>query len=467
MNFSDLSSIGAGAAVDSDGRAADIARMGGAQGVPPDEAVESDSDREEGEFGALLDLLALATQAALPPAASRSQEAVGPTPGTLESLTVKQRRAVDVTEIFRQVTALAATTEPEPSPDASLAFPALDESGHEQGPSPVEVASLAAGAGTARTADAAREARALVEQAMAAARKAAAAEAVPTTDSKPVSQPLPAATTIAPEAASTKDVAVVARQKVDVEVAQPVDTTAPPAEQRPGDVSELATVPKLVTAAVAQVVPDKAAAAEPAAAVPPNAVAAAPEATTSSSLLGENASQGDGESPDGERAPSGQSGGARQSEATVIEPFSPQLAAKIYESAAAAASSPSPEVGELADVVPQIVRSIHLQSAGDVGHARVQLRPEHLGEVLVELRVEQGEVIASLEADVPAVREWIEARANELKEALGAQGLELLHFSVRDREERRREEPPEQQQPRKQKRHARSTEAVRFELPAA
>jgi flagellar hook-length control protein FliK len=466
MNFSDLSSIGAGAAVDSDGRAADIARMGGVPGVPPDEAVESDSDREEGEFGALLDLLALATQAALPPAASRSQEAVGATPGTLESLTVKQRHAVDVTEIFRQVTALAASA-PEPSTDASLAFPALDESGHEQGPSPVEVASLAAGEGTARTADAAREARALVEQAMAAARKAAAAEAVPTTDSKPVSQPLPAATTIAPEAASTKDVAVVARQKVDVEAAQAVDTTAAPAEQLPGDPSELATVPKLVTAAVAQVVPDKAAAAEPAAAVPANAVAAAPEATSSSSLLGENASHGDGPTPDGERAPSGQSGGARQSEATVIEPFSPQLAAKIYESAAAAASSPSPEVGELADVVPQIVRSIHLQSAGDVGHARVQLRPEHLGEVLVELRVEQGEVIASLEADVPAVREWIEARANELKEALGAQGLELLHFSVRDREERRREEPPEQQQPRKQKRHARSTEAVRFELPAA
>jgi flagellar hook-length control protein FliK len=149
----------------------------------------------------------------------------------------------------------------------------------------------------------------------------------------------------------------------------------------------------------------------------------------------------------------------------VVEAFSPQLAARIYESAAAAAASPSPETGELVDVVPQIVRSIQLQSVGEVGHARVQLRPEHLGEVVIELRVEQGEVIASLEADVPAVREWIEARADDLKQALGAQGLELLHFSVRDREESRREQPREQQ-PRKQKRQPGGDQPARFELAA-
>jgi flagellar hook-length control protein FliK len=67
----------------------------------------------------------------------------------------------------------------------------------------------------------------------------------------------------------------------------------------------------------------------------------------------------------------------------------------------------------------------------------VQLRPEHLGEVLVDLRVEHGEVIASLKAEVAEVREWIQARVDELRTALQAQGLQLAHLTVGDHEGRR------------------------------
>jgi chemotaxis protein MotD len=454
VNFADLSSIGAGA--DAADRTADVLALG----VPADEPVENDADREEGQFGALLDLLALATQTA-----PRPPEAAGPTPGTLESVTLKERPAVDATEIFRQVTALAATA-PEPGTEASLAFPAIEEGALEQEPPPVAPPSLAAGERVAQTVDAAREARALVTQAMAAARKAAAADKAPVAESKPVEPPSSAASASPPELAVAKAPGSAARQQVDIEVAQAVEPAGIPTERLARATTEVPAVPKQVATPVAPAVPETAAPVEPQVVVSASAVAAAPADAASSGLLGDSASQGDRPSSDGERAPSGQAGDARQPEATVAEPFSPQLAAKIYESAAAAASSLSPEMGELADVVPQIVRSIHLQSAGEVGHARVQLRPEHLGDVLVELRVEQGEVIASLEASRPEVREWIESRAEELKQALGAQGLELLHFSVRDGEESRREEPRERQQPRKQKRQAHDDEAVRFELPA-
>jgi hypothetical protein len=78
----------------------------------------------------------------------------------------------------------------------------------------------------------------------------------------------------------------------------------------------------------------------------------------------------------------------------------------------------------------QIVQSLRLHATSGGGEARVQLRPEYLGEVTVRVVVEHGTVSARLEADVPAVREWVERNELSLRQALGEHGLTLESLSV-------------------------------------
>jgi hypothetical protein len=121
---------------------------------------------------------------------------------------------------------------------------------------------------------------------------------------------------------------------------------------------------------------------------------------------------------------------------------------------------------DLADLTPQIVRSARLQLAGDIGQARIHLRPEHLGDVIVDLRVEQGDVIASLRADAPEVREWIQSRAEELRAALGAHGLDLVHVSVNEREQRQGKGQESEVKDKPKGRKAKGTETRVFEIAA-
>lgn len=95
--------------------------------------------------------------------------------------------------------------------------------------------------------------------------------------------------------------------------------------------------------------------------------------------------------------------------------------------AAAPQESREPELPE------QIVQSLRLQATAGGGEARVQLRPEYLGELTIRVVVEGGAVTARLEAEVPAVREWIERHEVSLRQALGEHGLTLDELSVSDR----------------------------------
>jgi flagellar hook-length control protein FliK len=369
--------------------------------------------------------------------------------------------------MFRQRAAVAVVPEPDQAIDATLELPLEQPRPESQPPLPG-----GDGAAPARAVDdgQARRAREIVARAIAAANQAAAGP-MPEAGLPAVAQPSEApgvAPFAAPEAAPQKDATTAARPN-DIEQSSPIDMAAPVTESA---AAESATPParaQNVTLHPVHGGADRAAVAEAQPAVATSEAPAPSPADASSASTGGNAADGGDRPSDGEQTPSGRSGhggASPRAEAIVVDAFPPQLAARIYESAAAAATSAPPEIGELGDVVPQIVRSITLQSVGEIGHARVQLRPEHLGEVVIELRVEQGDVIASLEADRPEVRAWIESQAGELREALAGQGLELTHLAVRDREESRREEPREHQ-PRKQKRQPRADQPLRFELPAA
>jgi flagellar hook-length control protein FliK len=93
------------------------------------------------------------------------------------------------------------------------------------------------------------------------------------------------------------------------------------------------------------------------------------------------------------------------------------------------------------DVPGQIVRAIAMHWRQGVGEARVHLHPEHLGEVTVALRVEQGSVVAHVRAESAAAVELIRTRQQELHSALEEQGLNLDRLVIDLDTDERRERP--------------------------
>ncbi|MGE0463714.1 MAG: flagellar hook-length control protein FliK [Vicinamibacterales bacterium] len=137
--------------------------------------------------------------------------------------------------------------------------------------------------------------------------------------------------------------------------------------------------------------------------------------------------------------------------------------------AAAPQESSEPELPE------QIVQSLRLQATAGGGEARVQLRPEYLGELTIRVVVEDGAVTARLEAEAPAVREWIERHEVSLRQALGEHGLTLDELSVSDRggsggalDEGERDDTAERESPQHHRRARRRADddEPRFEVTA-
>jgi flagellar hook-length control protein FliK len=174
-----------------------------------------------------------------------------------------------------------------------------------------------------------------------------------------------------------------------------------------------------------------------------------------------------GESPAPPRA------GLPPAGAPVLPPPAPDLRAPAplpaMATAVAAAGPPHD------DALPaQIIRSIRLQWQAGQGEARVQLRPDYLGELTIALKVEQGGVSALLHAEAPEVRRWIEANTATLRDALAEQGLRLDrlvvvdergHAESHDTERRQRQGDGPAQDPGSRRRRAREEAATPFTLP--
>jgi flagellar hook-length control protein FliK len=78
----------------------------------------------------------------------------------------------------------------------------------------------------------------------------------------------------------------------------------------------------------------------------------------------------------------------------------------------------------------QIVRSMRLHWRGANGEATLRLQPDHLGQVFVSVRVENGTVSATVRAETPAAQQWIQQHQQQLRDALDAQGLRMAQFHV-------------------------------------
>ncbi len=121
----------------------------------------------------------------------------------------------------------------------------------------------------------------------------------------------------------------------------------------------------------------------------------------------------------------------------------------------------------------QIVQSIRLQAHNGGGEAIIRLNPGYLGEVVVAVKVEQGNVFASLQAETPAVRQWAERNESVLRQALAEQGLQLDKLTVAEkaseseregaRDEARDEAREEHSQQQPRRRRPQSDEAT-FEV---
>jgi flagellar hook-length control protein FliK len=124
-------------------------------------------------------------------------------------------------------------------------------------------------------------------------------------------------------------------------------------------------------------------------------------------------------------------------------------AASLEKAAGVSASeAQAPEVTPLehAENVHTVVRSVRMHFNQGGGEARLQLNPEHLGQVTLTVKVDQGSVAAHIQAESPDARRWIESNQQELRSALEDQGLEVKELVVttdpdgqREREQQARE----------------------------
>ena len=112
-----------------------------------------------------------------------------------------------------------------------------------------------------------------------------------------------------------------------------------------------------------------------------------------------------------------------------------------------------------AETARSIVQTLRMQAASGGGTATLTLRPEYLGSLTVSLHVKEGGVVATMQAENSAVRSWIEANVQILRDGLAEQGLKLEQVIVSERQApdvpedaRRERQTGEQAPPRRMRR---------------
>lgn len=100
----------------------------------------------------------------------------------------------------------------------------------------------------------------------------------------------------------------------------------------------------------------------------------------------------------------------------------------------------APAISNEAGVARAIVQGMRLQWRAGVGEAVVQLDPKYLGVVSIALKVDNGVVTATLRADDPGVRSWMEANELLLRQGLADHGLSLARLVVSEPQQTKEQE---------------------------
>jgi flagellar hook-length control protein FliK len=109
------------------------------------------------------------------------------------------------------------------------------------------------------------------------------------------------------------------------------------------------------------------------------------------------------------------------------------------------------------------VHAIRINSRPGAWEATVRLKPEHLGDVTIALRVERNAVSAVVNAEAAGVRQWLESQEQAVRNGMAEHGLQLERFIVQ-RDGQRREAYPQEQEPRRRQPRQQPQTTERFEI---
>ena len=82
------------------------------------------------------------------------------------------------------------------------------------------------------------------------------------------------------------------------------------------------------------------------------------------------------------------------------------------------------------DVISQLSEKIKVDVRGNLTEMRINLKPEHLGDISLKVMTQNGIVSAQLIAENEQVRAIIETNLNELRDMLSGQGLNISQLTV-------------------------------------
>lgn len=114
------------------------------------------------------------------------------------------------------------------------------------------------------------------------------------------------------------------------------------------------------------------------------------------------------------------------------EPHLNSMSSKSIDSASAT-ESPSSQSAQKTmenDVIRQIVQRMTLRSSGDQSRMTIQLKPEFLGNLKLDIATENQHVVVKMTAESTAVKEMIEHNIGVLKTELQQHGLNIDKFDV-------------------------------------
>ena len=120
-----------------------------------------------------------------------------------------------------------------------------------------------------------------------------------------------------------------------------------------------------------------------------------------------------------------------------------------------------------AENVHNLVQAMRVTAKAGGWEATVRLRPEHLGEVTIALRVEGNNVSAVVQAESAGVRQWLMDQEQAVRSGLSEHGLQLDRFAVSRDGQRREAGEQAQQQPNQRRRAPRQAapgNEARFEI---
>jgi flagellar hook-length control protein FliK len=142
-----------------------------------------------------------------------------------------------------------------------------------------------------------------------------------------------------------------------------------------------------------------------------------------------------------------------------LAPATPQPVAAMPEALAASAPALPPEN------VERLVQAMHVNVRSGVMEATVRLRPEYLGEVTIQLRVEGTSVTAVVQTEVAGVRQWLESQEQAIRNGLAAHGLDLDRLVINpDGEQQQARDDSEANESRRRAYRRRQQSTERFEI---